>query len=157
MFIVGVASMMTSGSGNYTLGQSITGIFLIMLGITLGSAQFVLQEYVMKRYVVSPTRLVGLEGVFGVPIAMIVTFCFVGVPCPDPAMCEMGGSIDSPVAAVIQIFSDWEIALLVVALLFSIKFFNIAGLIVTRNINSVIRSYLDTTRTVLVWVIFLVG
>jgi hypothetical protein len=149
--------MMTSGAGNYTMGQSISGIFLVMLGIWLASAQFVLQEYVMKRYVVSPARLVGLEGVFGVPIAMIVTFMFVGMPCLDPTMCEMGGSIDSPVAAVIAIFSDLELALLVVALLLSIKFFNLAGLIVTRNINSVIRSYLDTTRTVLVWVNFLVG
>ena len=130
------------------------GIGLIVVGICIQSMQFVLQEWVMKKYVVSPARLVGLEGVFGVPIAMILTFMFIGISCPDGSMCTLGGSVDSPVDAVIQIFTNWDIFGLVIMLLISIKFFNLAGIIVTRNINSVIRSYLDTSRTVLVWVIF---
>merc|ERR1712194_288636 len=48
-----------------------------------------------------------------------------------------------------------NLTLLVFGLLISIKCFNLAGMYVTRNINSVVRSYLDIGRTVLVWMISL--
>jgi len=90
-FFVGLASMLTSGLGDYTAGQTIIGIVLIIVGIVFTSSQFVTQEYVLRKYTASPARLVGLEGVFGVPVAVIVTYIISSVPCLDPKICNIGG------------------------------------------------------------------
>jgi len=155
--IVALASMLKAegGASQFTTSQTTTGILLLMVGILFQSAQFVTQEYVLRKYAVDPARLVGLEGVFGVPMAIIMCFCFVALPCPDSSICDIGASWDDPTMAVIQIFSDTKLMLLVFGLLISIKCFNLAGMYVTRNINSVVRSYLDIGRTVLVWIISL--
>ena len=71
------------------MGQNISGILLLILGILFQSAQFVTQEYVLRKYSADPARLVGLEGVFGVPGAIILCFIFSTMPCPNSSVCDV--------------------------------------------------------------------
>lgn len=152
---VGLSSMITSGLGDYTPTQTISGILLICLGIFFSSSQFVVQEYVLRKYIANPTRLVGLEGVYGVPISILICMIFSLIPCPGEGICNTNGSWDDPILAIIEIGRNWKLLLCFFLLLLSIKFFNLAGMIVTKNINAVVRSYLDTSRTIIVWIISL--
>lgn len=96
---VGVASILkTEGKvSNFTTGQTICGILLLILGIFFQSAQFVTQEYVLRKYSVDPARLVGLEGVFGVPMAILMCFLFSAMPCPDSSVCDVRFIFNNPI------------------------------------------------------------
>ena len=65
--LVGVAGLFGGAdSGGTSAGEYILGLMLIVIGQIVGAVQFVLEEYLMDKRGVSPTQLVGWEGVWGV-------------------------------------------------------------------------------------------
>jgi len=109
------------------------------------------EEKIMTKYVIDCQRMVGLEGFFGVVWIffwiMLVSF----IPCPSENMCDIYGYMDDPISGIREIFHSPPILLWSCVIVFSILFFNLNGIIITKHVSCSYRAFWDATRTVSVW------
>lgn len=96
----------------------------------------------------------GLEGLWGLVIWCILLPIFQHIQCKGD-LCPYGKLEDS-----LQAFRDYDqhkvLITLSVLICFSIAFFNAFGVSVTKNASAAQRSTIDTSRTVLIWIFFLI-
>lgn len=62
--------------------------------------------------------------------------------------------MEDPITGVKQVLGNPMLALVCALTVCSILFFNLNGLILTKHVSCVFRSFWDATRTVSVWVNF---
>ena len=60
--------------------------------------------------------------------------------------------MEDPVTGVIQILTDKNVFIWSIVIIFSILFFNLNGLTLTKHVSCVFRAFWDATRTASVWV-----
>jgi len=102
-----------------------------------------------------PLKVVGFEGLWGLLIWCILLPIFQHVPCPWEDLCPYGVLEDS--SRAFQDFgANHALIGLSVAICFSIAFFNGFGVSVTKNASAAQRSTIDTSRTVIIWIFFLI-
>lgn len=92
--LVGVSSIFAASSGgdsDNSVGVvgNIIGMSMVSLSLVVQSTQFVYQEKVMHKIQVSPQRMVGLEGMFGIVFMFIWLMIFSFVQCPSSSMCDV--------------------------------------------------------------------
>jgi len=75
------------------------------------------------------------------------------IPCPNENMCDIYGYMDDPISGVREIFDRPMVLVWSCVIIFSILFFNLNGIILTKNVSCTFRAFWDATRTVTVWVI----
>jgi len=152
--LVGVASVVTSGTGagSVGVGGTIAGIVMVLISLVIQAAMFVLEETIVSKNQIDPQRMVGLEGVFGMIFIFMWIMIFSYVPCPSSDMCDMYAGLEDLISGVNQIFSDGILLMWCCVTILSIMLFNVNGLILTQNVSSVFRAFWDATRTILVWV-----
>ncbi|GAN05276.1 integral membrane protein [Mucor ambiguus] len=117
-------------------------IYLVVAQLFV-AAQFILEEYLMDRFHLDPVRAMGIEGIFGTLLlssALAITALF-------------GQNVFDITQGLQDVFSSyvlWQSALL---LAFMVAIFNFFGLAVSTTIGVPGRSMIDTSRTVLTWII----
>jgi len=60
--------------------------------------------------------------------------------------------MEDPVVGYHILFTDWKIGLMGAVITFSILFFNLNGITLTKHVSCMFRAFWDATRTVTVWV-----
>lgn len=118
------------------------------LGFTIGAQLFqasmlVFEEKVMKNadYHVEPMQMVGMEGLWGCIIgAVLLTFLNVT-------------GIEDSRGAVYQMQNSTPLLMSIIGSIFSIAFFNWSGITVTQRASATARSTIDSSRTILIWVV----
>ncbi|KAF7731594.1 hypothetical protein EC973_009358 [Apophysomyces ossiformis] len=123
--------------------QNWFGPSLIVLGQLFVAGQFTLEEYLMDRFHVEPVRAMGIEGLLGtflLGITLLVS-AFVGKDWFD---------IRAGFEQLLDSDALWQSAL---ALALVVAIFNFFGLAVSTKVGVPGRSAIDTTRTVLVWLL----
>ncbi|XP_043918620.1 solute carrier family 35 member F6 [Protopterus annectens] len=155
LIVVGLADLLQGHKGEtHKTSEIITGDLLIIIAQIIVAIQMVLEEKFVYKHDVHPLRAVGTEGFFGfvvltlllIPMYYIPVGSFSGNPrqvLEDAldAFCQMGKK-----------------PLIIVAILgniFSIAFFNFAGISVTKEISATTRMVLDSLRTIIIWVVSL--
>ena len=150
--LVGLAGVKSAGGGSGSVGQIILGLLLILVGQVIGAVQFVLEELVMETMHVTPTLLVGWEGLWGVlmfvPLAPLLT-ATPGDPATNPAAAIWHEDF---VDGVQQTFSSGDLALLTALNAAALLVYNLVGNMVTKQLSAVMRSILESCRTLGVWV-----
>jgi drug/metabolite transporter (DMT)-like permease len=153
--VVGVAGIKEGSGGSAedasTSGQRVLGILLILAGQTICAAQMVMEEYFLTELRVPPMLMVGGEGFWGC--------LYFAVLAPPLGM----GSEPSTASGKIwhEDFGDTLLklrhssSLLTVVLVYCVFIgtYNWLANIVTLRLNAVVRSILDTLRTLGVWAI----
>ncbi|KAI8068236.1 hypothetical protein BC940DRAFT_299480 [Gongronella butleri] len=128
--------------------QSFVGVVLVLGAQVFTATQFVFEEKVLSRYSVTPLKAVGLEGTFG--------FISVLTALPILHVFLRGKSDHFDMYQGFHDFFDhpgvWQTG---VAISLSIAFFNWFGLSVTRTASATVRSTIDTTRTLFIWMVSL--
>ena len=82
------------------------GLGMTLISIMFQAGQFVIEEKILMRYEIPPMRMIGLEGMFGI-IFMFFWINVIGrIPCPSESMCSMNGTMEDPIAAFDEIFSN---------------------------------------------------
>lgn len=117
------------------------GITLCITAQVFQASMLVYEEKIMSRYPIPPLRVVGMEGLFGILIGGVV---LVGLNA---------FAIESTPAAVYQLQHSAPLAIAATGSIFSIAFFNFAGVTVTQQASAVARSTIDVSRTILIWTI----
>ena len=67
----------------------------------------------------------------------------------------MGGYMEDPITGFRQMLNDKNILFWSCVIIFSILFFNLNGLVLTKHVSCVFRAFWDATRTVSVWMVSL--
>jgi len=152
--LVGVASLLNGDNvSQYGTGSLVTGVLMVTGSLFTQGLQTNLEELILNKWQLDCQRMVGLEGFFGLVWIfmwiMIVSF----IPCPNFNMCDLNGYMDDPIAGVNQIFEQPMVLLWSCVIIFSILFFNLNGIVLTKHVSCVFRAFWDATRTVTVWAI----
>merc|ERR1719160_567232 len=118
------------------------------LGFTIGAQLFqasmlVYEEKVMKNadYHVEPMQMVGMEGLWGcvIGIVLLTGLNITGIEDSRGAMYQMQNSM--------------PLLMSIIGSIFSIAFFNWSGVTVTQKASATARSTIDSSRTILIWVV----
>ena len=149
---VGVASVLNGDSQEkYGVSSLITGIVMVTLSLFTQGLQSNFEEIIMTKYVIDCQRMVGLEGFFGIFWIFIWIMVASFIPCPTQNMCDIYGYMDDPISGVTEIFQRTPILIWSIVIIFSILFFNLNGIILTKNVSCTFRAFWDACRTVTVW------
>ena len=165
MVIVGLVMV---GVGDYVFfdGSSsdlnkdtvLAGDLLIVLAQIITAVQMTIEEKIVKKYKTHPLQGIGLEGIFGFSMLALLLIPMYFIPWHLP---QSSSSWQEHVRFedTIDAFKQWAYTPYVLVpslgLVFSIAFFNFAGLTVTKTMNATTRMVLDTFRSIIIWVISL--
>ena len=132
--------------------QTLTGILLIFLAQIFTASQFVLEESIMHRYSLTPLKVVGWEGTFGLLVTILCQTVLHFAYGRTPA--GRGGYFDASTGWR-EMTSHPAIYVSSLMIMVSIGGFNFFGLSVTRSVSATSRSTIDTCRTLFIWVVSL--
>ncbi|MPC10048.1 Solute carrier family 35 member F6 [Portunus trituberculatus] len=128
---------------------------LIIAAQVITASQMVLEEKFVLGHDVPPLLAVGWEGVFGFTIMtiLIIPFNFIdgGVFAQNPS-----GTLEDIPDAFYQIGTTPLLLVPILGNIFSIAFFNFAGVSVTKELSATTRMVLDSVRTLVVWIFSLI-
>lgn len=125
----------------------IIGMILVFLGIVVSAVQFVAEEHILSYLKITPIEVVGYEGFYGSFLTfhgMLLLYVIYGHGYFDINQ-SMKDMFDNKVV----LYTSFSIML-------SIAIFNFCGITLTNILNATARSTIDTTRTLLVWIISLI-
>lgn len=122
------------------------GMLLIFLGITMTAVQFVVEEHILSNLKLEPIKIVGYEGFYGTIITSHIMFF---------GKLLYGKGIFDMNKAFSQMFSNESILISSLLIMLSICIFNFCGITLTYLLSATSRSTIDTSRTLLVWLISL--
>ena len=160
LFLVGLSSILYQGQAST---HPVRGILILCFSQVVSATQYTLQEYFIKKYTFSPFKLVGFEGFFGISYYSILLTIFQHINCKNwgglKEVCyeKSDGSIllENTTFAIKQIFNKMSLLSLVLIYITSIASYNIIGINLTKLVSSTARAIVDTTRTFLIWIVFL--
>lgn len=144
--LVGYSQLNGLDTASAAFHAVVFGITLCVVAQAFQASMLVVEEKVLNDYHVEPMLAVGLEGFFGVAILSVVIpyMCYM----PDPSTGEPAESVSG---AFYQMSLSPILTLSVIASIFSIAFFNLSGITVTKEASAVARSTIDCSRTIMVW------
>ncbi|UJR30474.1 hypothetical protein I4U23_018007 [Adineta vaga] len=154
--VIGVSDILFSNhpEGSHTNTEKIIGDVLILIAMLFTSCQVVYEERFIGKYNIPPLQAVGWEGIFGFSTLglLLIPFYFIIVPTSNSGPDHRLEDVPS---ALCQMRGNWIIILATMGNVFSIAFFNFAGISVTKELSSTTRMVLDSGRTLIIWVVSL--
>lgn len=124
----------------------IIGMVLVFMGIIMTAVQFVVEEHILTYLDIEPIEVVGYEGTYG----SLVTLIGMNI-----GYVVYGKGYFNIYKAFFQMIGNSAVLYSSVFIMLSIAIFNICGITVTKIISATSRSTIDTSRTLLVWIISL--
>lgn len=138
-----------------TDSAAVLGIILVIIAQLFAGGLFISEEKLLSNYYLHPLKVVGWEGFWGCFIYIILLFIMYFIPCTDPNICPYGKVEDTP-QAFYEFGQNNLIWIFAFGSSFSIAFFNGFGVAVTKYASAAQRSTIDTSRTLLIWVFFII-
>lgn len=135
-------------------GSAYLGIILVVIAQFFAGGLMISEEKLLGNYYLHPMKVVGWEGFWGCFIYIILLFIMQFIPCNMADLCPYGTLEDTP-QAFYEMGQNPLIWVYGLGVIFSIAFFNSFGVAVTKYASAAQRSTIDTSRTLLIWVIFL--
>ena len=156
--IVGVTSVAfgkedPDGSGPAT---TLTGVVLLLLAQCFTGGQFIVEEKLLSGYYLDPFLVVGLEGFWGVCIWSILLPIFQTVrDCTFPLCDPKTGRLEDTSQAFAELGAHHVLIFQCLFIVLSIASFNATGVAITKYATAAQRSTVDTSRTLLIWIVSL--
>lgn len=154
LVVVGLSDMLFPTKEEKAKGTNgiITGDLLIILAQVIAASQMVIEEKFVTKYKVAPLQAVGWEGFFGFTVLGFLLIPMYYIPVGNSIFKNPDGQLEDAVDGFYQIFNSWQVCLGVLGTIFSIAFFNFAGISVTKQLSATTRMVLDSVRTLVIWV-----
>jgi hypothetical protein len=151
VLLVGVSAVLNSGSNPNEVIHPF-GIVLLLISQLFSGGLYIVEEKLLGDYYLDPLKVVGLEGLWGLLVSIVMVVIFQFIKCGPSQLCYYG-RLEDTTRAFQDFGANHEIIMYSVLICFSIASFNAFGVAVTKNASSAQRSTIDTSRTVLIWVI----
>jgi drug/metabolite transporter (DMT)-like permease len=147
--LVGVSAAL-AGAQAVQAPNPILGNILIISAQVIVATQMVVEEHYLGKYHVPPMLVVGWEGIFGFAISSIVIIIAYWIP---------GWSTEKRLEHAIDAFTQIGNSSILAATFFgsiiAVAFFNFFGMTITKYLSATTRTVVDSTRTVIIWVVAL--
>jgi len=134
--------------------KSVFGDILVIIAQVIVSFQMVYEEKVLSNYAIAPLQAVGSEGFFGFVLMILALVGFAYIPTDS---LDWGHSPMKPYYledahdGLYQLFHNGLLLFSFLMTVFSIAFFNFAGITVTKELSATTRMVLDSVRTLVIW------
>ncbi|CAF1196681.1 unnamed protein product [Didymodactylos carnosus] len=151
--VVGVSDILFDKS-DIKLVYKIAGDLLILVAQIFTASQVVYEERFISKYNIPPLQAVGWEGIFGFGTLglLLIPFYFIKIGKSNTGPAHRLEDIPE---AFCQMKSNGIIIVATVGNIFSIAFFNFAGISITKELSSTTRMVLDSGRTLVIWMVSL--
>lgn len=149
--LVGLANVLgsTDDSSNSSNLQRILGSPLIILAQVASATQFVVEEKIVMHYKISPMKIVGFEGLFGLTYSVLfLAIMYLAQPL------ALGGMFNIAVG-LSQVLNDSRLWGSSIAFALCVGAFNYFGLNITHYVSATARTTIDTSRTISIWIVCL--
>jgi len=156
--IVGIVSVTLGKKDEGADGPSttLTGVLLLLGAQCFTGGQFIVEEKLLSGYYLDPFLVVGLEGFWGVCIWSILLPIFQTVrECTLPVCDPRTGRLEDTSAALSEWGAHHVLILQSGFIVVSIASFNATGVSITKYATAAQRSTVDTSRTLLIWIVSL--
>lgn len=161
--IVGLNSVLNSEG---KMGDNpLLGIILVLTAQLFSASLFIVEETLLVKFDTPALKVVGFEGLCGVSIYLVLMVVFYNVSCDKwgsikTSLCPKDLNVDhwrfeNGILAVRKIINNPRLLIVAILYITSIAFFNFAGLSITKYVSSVARTIVDTLRTIVIWIVFL--
>merc|ERR1711997_1024802 len=127
------------------------GDVLIVCAQIIVASQMVYEEKVVSRYNVPALQAVGWEGTFGFLTLATLLIPFYFIPVGDKFGNNPRHVLEDAYDGLFQLAHNWRLAMAFCGTVFSIAFFNFAGISVTKEMSATTRMVLDSVRTLVIW------
>ncbi|EAR87949.1 nucleotide-sugar transporter (macronuclear) [Tetrahymena thermophila SB210] len=147
--------------------HKLMAIILLLISMVFNGLQYSYEELIYSRYNIHPTKLVGLEGLYGLIIYAILLPIFNSTDCPFPnnrgcteirtigsdGLVSTTYKMESVSLFFSQIGQDSALLAFVIIGFFTIAFYNVNGLSTTKFFSGLTRSIIDQIRTIFIWIV----
>lgn len=151
--LVGVAVMIAKNDSSDD--KPLVGLILMFCSILAQGSQFVVEEKFLGDYYVSPMKVIGWEGIWGLTLFTILLPILQFIPC-DLEFCSHSGVVEDSWFAIRQVFHNPLALLLLFLSVLFISGYNGFGITITKHMSATSRTTLKQTKIVLVWIFFLI-
>ena len=157
VFLVGLAAFLEKKSDADTTPTKPLGLILLIIAQFFAGTLFIVEEKLLGSYYLDPLKVVGLEGLWGLIMWCILLPIFQQIKChtDNNELCPYDKLEDT-----MRAFQDYDankiLIVLSVCICCSIACFNAFGVSVTKNASAAQRSTIDSSRTVLIWIFFMI-
>lgn len=112
----------------------------------------VYEEIFVNKLDIPPLQMVGFEGFFGVFVLSILLIPLNYIPNIQALRgINSGGTLEDPIDGLTKVGNNGLLFVPILGLIFSIAFYNFAGISLTKEINATTRMVLDSVRILVVW------
>lgn len=162
VFLVGLSSQLEKDSSD-VVETKVLGIIMLLVSLVFSGFQFVYQEIILVKYRCASLQLVAWEGIWGIICLIIILPAIEFIPCnfnKKEDVCSMDEDgdyyVENTIFAIKQMFYNVPMFLYCFLQTLSICGFNYYGIMIVKYASSATRSVMDSTRTILVWLFFLI-
>jgi hypothetical protein len=164
LILTGISPMV---EGDDKKNSEFKGIILIIISQIFSAFQYVVEEKIVRSYIVDSFQMVGFEGMWGSIVYIVVLIIFQFIKCNDfnqnlkENICAYRDNYDGNIYledtnfALKQMIKKKILILLFMLYITSIGIFNISGINLMEYSSSAARAVLDNLRTILIWFYFL--
>lgn len=140
----------SSDGDSHTITDQAIGLTLVTLGSGLNAAQNVVEELLLKKYVVPvhPLEVVGWEGVFG-----LMTSSFILLPVLTRIPGDDCGQQEDTLDSLKMMGNDGGVIGLVLPYLLALAFMNWSSVAISQVLTAVHRQLATAVRTALIWMV----
>jgi len=129
-------------------GNLVMGIVLMIFGQCAQAAQVVVEEYFCQDLNMPSIRVVTYEGLFGVAMMLLIVFPLAYfIPGQD------AGSFENIFDSFVMIEHSWMLQGILLTDACCMLFFNYFSMNITKLSSSMLRTLLETMRTMIVWIV----
>lgn len=150
--LVGLAVMLAKNDSEDE--NPIVGLLLMVGSILIQGSQFVVEEKFLGDYYLSPMKVVGWEGIWGLILFLILLPILQFIPC-HLEFCSHTGVVEDSWFALRQIYHNSFTLIMLICSVIFIAGYNGFGITITKHMSATSRTTLKQTKIVLVWVFFL--
>lgn len=151
--VVGASDFMsTDGGSAVSRNNIITGDLLIILAQVITAVQMVYEERYVAGLDIPALQAVGWEGFWGFSVLGMLLIPMYYIKVGPPFNHNAHGVLEDLPDALAQMSNNYQLILAILGTIFSIAFFNFAGISVTKEISATTRMVLDSVRTLVIWI-----
>ena len=143
--LVGVVGIIESQKSDQNI-TTVEGIILLLLSQLFISLQLISEEKILHGYSLDPFFLVGMEGFWGL--------VYFAISLPILQHIQVNGKpVEDSMLAFQQLGDHKQLLIEALCIVLSIGSFNVCGICVTKYASAAQRSTIDTSRTLLIWLV----
>lgn len=140
------------------LSHEVVGDIMIVVAQIFMSFQFVYEEKVLSSYTIAPLQAVGWEGLYGL---IIMSILLIPLSYINLGSCIFSNSptppwtLEDPIDGFIQLGNNGLLLFLFCSYVLLVAFYMYGSIAVTKRFNATTRMVLESSRSVIVWVVSL--